>query len=213
MRNHERQEQTMSGGKQKLFSLLSFLGLVFFLALVTTYFIAYSKQGELIENKVEVQDDFAGQFSQVRVRNRLEPMVEASFLNPAGEALSWDAFAGDYLLVNLWATWCAPCVLELPSLEKLQERYDGKGLQVIAISLDTTFNQEQVKNFLQHRGIGEFAAYMDQPGDIQRNLAIRGIPTSLLLNPQGEVTHIFEGDARWTSAPAIGFFEELLAQP
>ena len=85
-------------------------------------------------------------------------------------------------------------------------------MAVIAISLDKNMTQEQLKSYLKRRGIGEFAAYMDARDHIQYRIKMRGLPTTYLLNPKGEVMHVFEGDANWFSPHAIDFFESLLSQ-
>ena len=102
-------------------------------------------------------------------------------------------------------------MLELPSLEKLAKYYEGKGLDVIPISIDTRYDHEQVKKFLYNRGIDDFAGYYDDSGEIQQVIRIAGLPTSYLLDPAGRLTHIFEGDANWVSPSSIAFFDAVLA--
>lgn len=198
--------------KQKLFSFLSILGVIFVIALGVSYTKALKNRGDVIANKVEVPAALATQFGRVITKNRVEAMPKLNFLAPDGKSVSWSDFDGNYLLVNFWATWCAPCVVELPSLDRLQKRFEGKGLEVISVSIDHARTQEQVKKFIYNRNIGEFAGYYDAKGDIQRNLRMRGIPTSYLLDPKGNILHIFEGDANWSSSSAIAFFTSVLNQ-
>ena len=198
--------------KSNLFRYLNILGLGFIVALVVGYFNVQQNAGPRIENAVEVPRLFDRQFARVETKRRAEQLPILSFLNSKGVPVNWNAYSGEYLLVNFWATWCAPCVLELPSLGKLAERYDDKGLQVIAISLDTQRDHEQIQEFLLNRGIGDFASHLDHKNDIQRTIRMRGIPTSFLLDAKGNLLYIFEGDADWVSPPAISFFNELLGQ-
>jgi len=196
--------------KSKVLNILTSLGLIFLIALSITLFKEANRTGEKVENIVQVPTDFKREFSNVVTKRRLEPVVDVRFLSPEIDKVSWQDFKGDYLLVNFWATWCAPCVTELPSLEKLAQKFDGKGLEVIAISLDTMRNQTQIKTFLANRNIGDFAAYFDDESLIQRNIKMRGIPTSLLLDKDGNILYVFEGDAQWNSPSAVSFFENLL---
>lgn len=198
--------------KQKLFQVLSTLGMIFMIALGVGYFQALKTRGDIVENKVIVSDNFSGEFSRVITKNRLNAMQEVSFLSPDGKQVSWDDFKGKYLLVNFWATWCPPCVVELPSLERLKKRFEAEGLEVIAISIDQGRSHDNIKEFLYYRNIDDFAAYFDNNKEIQSKIAMRGVPTTYLLDPEGNVTHIFEGDATWHSPSGLSFFKEILAR-
>ncbi len=196
--------------KNKILKTLTAIGFIFAIALGITFIKALDNQGPKNENVVEVSRDFKREFSNVITKRRLEPIVDINFAQPDGGATNWDVFKGDYLLVNFWATWCAPCVVELPSLNKLSDLFKGKGLNVIGISLDTMRSHDDVKLFLENRNIDEFAAYFDINQEIQSKIFMRGIPTSILLDRQGNILHIFEGDAQWNAPSAIEFFENLL---
>jgi thiol-disulfide isomerase/thioredoxin len=197
--------------KEKFFSILSKVGAIFIVALIIGYMTSLNTRGDVIVNKVEVPVEFANEFSRIHMPNRSQSLPDISFLDPAGEELFWQDFEKEYLLINFWATWCAPCVVELPSLQKLKERYENKGLQVIAISLDKQRSHADIRNFLRNRGIDNFAAHFDQSGMMERQLRLRGIPTSYLLDPQGNIITIFEGDAEWHSIPSIQYFNAVLS--
>ena len=196
--------------KRNLFSILSFLGLFFIIYSVMNISKDMTSGDEVIENYIEVPSGFKRQFSRVTTKRRYKDLPVATFLSPEGKRYNWQTVSGDYKLINFWASWCAPCVLELPSLEKLAKRYKGKGLDVIPISIDTRYSHEQIKRFLDNRGISDFAAYYDDSGEIQQAIRIAGLPTSYLLDPKGRITHIFEGDANWVSTPSIQFFDQVL---
>lgn len=197
--------------KQKLFRILSAMGVIFMIALGIGYFQAMKTRGDVIESQVAVPAGFSSQFSRVITKNRLTSMESVSFISPEAEQISWDKFRGKYLLVNFWATWCAPCVVELPSLQKLKERFKDEGLEVISVSIDQGRSHENIKEFLYYRNIDDFAAYFDNKMEIQSRITMRGIPTTYLLDPEGNVTHIFEGDASWHSPSGLAFFKEILA--
>lgn len=196
--------------KQKLLNILSLIGLIFMIFLGFNYIKEYQGRGTLIQQQVDVPHEFARQFSRVIKKNRSETVPSTPFLNPDNQPIDWGDLQGEYMLVNFWATWCAPCVVELPSLDKLQKNYEGKGLNVIAVSLDTMRDHDFIKKFLDNRNIGTFAAHFDYAQNIQRNIKMRGIPTTYLFDPEGRLTHIFEGDAKWDSYSAQTFFNRLL---
>jgi len=197
--------------KQRLFSILSKLGAIFMVALVIGYMTSLNNRGEVIATQVEVPKSFSDQFGRVKKLNRAETPPDISFLGPNAKERFWQDFEGEYVLVNFWATWCAPCVVELPSLEKLHDKYEDNSLKVIAISLDKQRTHDQIREFLKFRGIGDFAAYHDHSGMMERQLRLRGIPTSYLLDPKGNILTIFEGDAEWHSEPALQYFDAVLS--
>jgi len=198
--------------QQKFFKIMSLLGGLFVLYLVVGYIYTLKTRGDVILNQVSVPKEFSRHFDRVVTRKRFNPMPNATFMSPEGRRVNWEVFDGKYLLVNFWATWCAPCVLELPSLDKLRKQFDGRGLEVIAISIDTRRGQDDIKAFLDNRGIGEFAAYLDDVGEIQKNIYMRGIPTSYLLGPKGNVLYVFEGDAPWDALYSVDFFKSVVNQ-
>ncbi|MEM6811895.1 MAG: TlpA disulfide reductase family protein [Pseudomonadota bacterium] len=195
--------------KQKLMSRLTVLGFGFMIAVAVSYFIN-APESTSVTKQVEMPRAFERQFSNVVTKRRAEDIVQTVFADPEKTPVSWNNFNGEYLLVNFWATWCGPCVVELPSIERLANEFEGKGMKVIAVSVDFQRSHDEVKEFLLNRGIGEFAAYFDQNKDIQNKIAMRGIPTTFLLSPEGKLLYIFEGDAKWHSPPAIQFFNNLL---
>lgn len=196
--------------QQKITKLLSLMGVLFLIWLGVSYIMHVKNRGDVITAQIKVPESFARQFSRVVTKNRVEEMPSTPFLSPKGARTDWSDFDGNHVLVNFWATWCAPCVVELPSLDKLQKQFEGKGLDVIAVSIDTMRSPEDVKAFLYNRNIGEFAAYMDYESNVQKGIYMRGIPTSYLLDPKGNVLHIFEGDANWASPVASDFFTNLI---
>lgn len=198
--------------KQKVLKLLNIMGMVFIIAAVIGFFQMKEGRKEILKDQIPVPKEFTEQFSRVITKTLTEELPNIQFSTPTDELVSWDHFEGEYTLINFWASWCAPCVVELPSLDKLRQRFDGKGLRVVAISLDQQRDHEYIKNFLNMRNINEFAAYYDINKDIKRSVPMRGIPTTYLLNAQGKILYIFEGDAHWQSPAAILFFKALTAE-
>lgn len=153
---------------------------------------------------------FMRQFGKARAA--LEPMLlpKEPVLSPYGQSVSLADFEGEPMLVNFWATWCAPCVVELPSLDRFAAHYQGR-LRVVAVALEPTKTPNDIADFLKKRGIGEFAGYFDENGTFMRELAIRGLPTSFLIGKDGHILYRFEGAADWTSAATKEFFDVYLA--
>ena len=130
------------------------------------------------------------------------------FKNPDGGDFSLAKSKGVPLLVNLWASWCAPCVKELPTLQKLEEAQalDGQ-LGVIAVSQDMA-PQGSVDAFLASRKIGRFAAFHDKEMALSSALGVQILPTTVLYDGAGKEVWRFIGDQDWTSAEAKALLAE-----
>jgi thiol-disulfide isomerase/thioredoxin len=117
-------------------------------------------------------------------------------LDPAGQPAAMEAYRGKVLLVNLWATWCAPCIKELPSLGKLQAALGGADFAVLAIALDEP-DAAKVAPFLAQHGAGNLPALIDTNRTIDKVMPVSALPTSLLVDKDGKVRAILTGDAEW----------------
>lgn len=137
------------------------------------------------------------------------PAPPLAFAERGGEARQLADFRGHWLLVNLWATWCAPCVREMPSLDRLQARLGDK-LHVLAISEDRK-GAEVVDPFLGKLDLKSLTIYLDPAAQAQQAFKLRGLPTSLLIDPSGVMRGQLEGAADWDSPRMIALIERYLA--
>lgn len=143
-----------------------------------------------------------------------EPAPTVKFNNPDGGKFDLAKFKGTPVLVNLWASWCAPCIKELPTLQMLEQDQAKEGkLGVIAVSQDMA-PQGSVDAFLGERDIGRFAAYHDPDMKLSSALGIQVMPTTILYDADGKEIWRFVGDLDWTSQEAATLLAELnLAKP
>ena len=131
------------------------------------------------------------------------------FRNPDGGDFRLAAFKGRPVLVNLWASWCAPCIKELPTLQQLEEAQAEEGrLGVIAVSQDMA-PQGSVDAFLGERDIGRFAAYHDEKMELTSALNVQVLPTTILYDAEGKEVWRYVGDLDWTGAEAARLLAEL----
>jgi thiol-disulfide isomerase/thioredoxin len=119
------------------------------------------------------------------------------------------AYAGHVTLINIWATWCGPCVKELPSMERAFEAYRGRGFRVAAVSIDND-SPAVVLAFAQRLGLS-FDILHDRVGDIQAAYVTVGVPESFLLDKRGNITYIALGGDSWDSPENRQRIERLLA--
>jgi thiol-disulfide isomerase/thioredoxin len=135
-----------------------------------------------------------------------QPAPTADFNDPDGSPTSLKAFAGKPTLVNLWASWCAPCVKELPTLDRLAQAQGGK-LNVVAISQDMA-PHASVEAFLKEHKIATLDSYQDPKMALSGALNAEVLPTSVLYDASGREVWRYVGDQDWTSAPAAKLLAE-----
>lgn len=153
-------------------------------------------------------DDFTASFRSVKKHESFMPFPALSAVSTDGQTIDLAGQRERPLLLNLWATWCAPCIVELPSLQALSKTYQGR-MDVMAVSIDIGKKPADITAFLQKQKIGPFAAWLGDTGDFTKKLGIRGIPVSFLIGRDGGILYIFEGEADWNSPQAKAFFDSL----
>ena len=136
-------------------------------------------------------------------------LPEVTVEDENGAEVSWGEFEGQALVVNLWATWCAPCIVEMPTLVALQERLGSEAFSVIALSQDRA-GTRVAKPFLETNGWESLPLYIDPKGQFAKALGVRGLPTTLVINAEGKEVARLEGHADWNSEEAYIALEGLL---
>lgn len=129
------------------------------------------------------------------------PAPQTAFKDGSGQELSLAAFKGRVVLLNFWATWCAPCVREMPTLDRLQAKLGGQGLAVVAVSEDNG-GLAVVSPFFKQYSLGNLEIYLDPTGELSRSFGLKGLPTTLLIDAEGHVVGGLEGPAEWDSPDA-----------
>ena len=137
-----------------------------------------------------------------------EAAPTVKFKDPDGGDFELSKFKGTPVLVNLWASWCAPCIKELPTLQELEAAQADEGkLGVIAVSQDMG-PQGSVEAFLGERDIGRFAAFHDAEMKLTDALGIQIMPTTILYDAQGKEVWRYVGDMDWTGEEASKLLAE-----
>lgn len=122
--------------------------------------------------------------------------------------MSFADFSGKGLIVNFWATWCAPCVAEMPALDKTQAALGSQGLAVLALSSDRA-GKSQVEAFYKRNGIHNLPILLDPRGAAARAFGARGLPTSVLVDRRGQEVARLEGEAEWDHPEWLAKVKEL----
>ena len=166
--------------------------------------------------RAEALDAFAvGQMAAMRVVDEATSMAAVAFETPEGEARTLADFSGRIILLNLWATWCAPCREEMPALEYLNANLGGDAFQVLPISLDTTNTPEGPQAFYEEIGLTGLELYVDPSARLLSELRALGItpglPTTVLLDEEGCMMGILQGPANWGTPDALALIGAAIA--
>ncbi|MDA7719292.1 TlpA family protein disulfide reductase [Candidatus Pelagibacter sp.] len=107
------------------------------------------------------------------------------FLDKNDKKININEFNGNLLLLNFWATWCAPCKEEMPSLDRLQVNQNLSNLKIFAINISQE-SKKKVDSFFEDLNIENFDPYFDAPTTLAKTFSLRGVPTSILLDKNGK---------------------------
>ncbi len=143
-------------------------------------------------------------FSSTLLATEVEPLQPLTTTRPApafnfpdrdGMAHTLQDYAGQVLVVNFWATWCPPCVRELPALDRLQQQLAADGVVVLGVNLGES--AEEIDTFLQRVVDVEFTLLLDPVMHASREWGIRGLPTTYIIDDHGTILFEVLGDKHW----------------
>ncbi|MEE2526008.1 TlpA disulfide reductase family protein [Hyphobacterium sp. HN65] len=146
-----------------------------------------------------------GEMSGFRTLDDAPPRPSHTFIDPEGVERTLADFEGQVILVNYWATWCAPCIVEMPALDELQARYGGDDFQVVTISADRRI--ELAEQFFQENGLENLPVYHDNSFAGPTSVGARGLPISILYSRRGVEMGRMPRDAEWNSEDAHALIE------
>ncbi len=136
------------------------------------------------------------------------PAPDLKFTDAAGKALTLANYRGSGLVVNIWATWCGPCVAELPTFAAIAPALAKTKILVLPISVDLD-GSKSVKPFYASHGITSLPVLLDPDGSATDALNTDGIPVSIIINPQGQLVARLDGSANWNSPATLALIRQL----
>ena len=146
-----------------------------------------------------------GEVAAMAVRDSATGLPEMGFVSAEGDAMTISDFAGQALLVNLWATWCAPCRAEMPALAELQSELGDDEFKVLAINIDTG-DVSKPEAFLEEIGVSNLGLYRDASmgvfNTLKREGVAFGLPVTLMIGKDGCMLGAMNGPAEWASEDA-----------
>ena len=130
------------------------------------------------------------------------PQPTRAFVGPDGASMTLADFDGGVTLVNLWATWCAPCLKEMPTLAALERAAGGDAFRVVPISIDKPAERAKAERMLAKLSEGALPFYHEPTGGLAFDVNAPGLPTTILYDRNGREIARVAGDADWSSPEA-----------
>jgi thiol-disulfide isomerase/thioredoxin len=151
-----------------------------------------------------------GDMKKLTFHSTPQPVPATPFSTWEGGQMRLSDYAGKYVVLNFWATWCAPCRTEMPHLSELQTALGGDRFEVVTIA--TGRNPPQaMQRFFEEIGVDNLPLHMDPRQQLAREMAVMGLPITVILNPQGQEIARMRGDADWASDSAKAIVSALLS--
>ncbi len=141
------------------------------------------------------------------LRRLMQDASDVSFEDGNGRLLSLVNWRGRIVLLNVWASWCGPCLEELPGLDRLQAQRGGADFEVVALAIDRR-GVPAVLRALQRTGAHHLNCYLDPSGDVVTTLGVEGLPTTLLINREGHEIARWRTPVDWSSSKIMAVIDE-----
>jgi peroxiredoxin len=139
------------------------------------------------------------------------PAFTATTVDSVPRAVSLADYRGNVIMINIWATWCAPCRVEMPSIEKLHRTYGSKGLKILAVSVDDPGTEPLIRDFVKQYGL-TFQILHDPKADISLSYQTTGYPETVIIGRDGVIRKKLMGATDWNSPENRALVERLLAE-
>ncbi|MBN9885957.1 TlpA family protein disulfide reductase [Salipiger abyssi] len=150
-----------------------------------------------------------GDMKKLNFHSAPEAAGSSEFITFDGDPLSLSDWQGKWVLVNFWATWCAPCRKEMPMLSTLQEELGGDSFEVVTIATGRN-PPPAMQSFFEEIGVDNLPLHRDPGSKLAREMGVLGLPITVILNPDGQEVARLRGDADWGSENAKAVLSALI---
>ncbi len=151
----------------------------------------------------------AAQPKTMALHDAPRPLPDIAFSDEAGTPLTFNAYRGKVVLLNIWATWCGPCRIEMPTLDRLQAQLGSDRFEVVALSIDRA-GAGAVRKFYDDNGIRHLVLVVDQTGRAIGDLNVLGLPATILVEPEGKEIGRLIGPAEWDTPEMLAFLKRIV---
>ena len=134
---------------------------------------------------------------------------DAPFFTESGEEMTLAAYDGQIVVLNFWATWCAPCRQEMPHLAALQTQMGGADMQVVTVATGRN-PAPAINQFFDEIGVDNLPKHVDARQSLSRSMGVLGLPATVVLDRQGNEIARMQGEADWSSESAVAVIQALI---
>ena len=152
----------------------------------------------------------AGEMDRFKKATTPKPLPDLAFQDADDKPMNFADLRGKALLINFWATWCVPCVKEMPSLDRLQAKFPKDKFLVLPLSIDGP-SRPKVAPFYKDQKLSHLGVYFDKGRKAMQGLNVSLLPTSILVDPMGRELGRLEGDADWDMPEGVALMKAAIA--
>ncbi|WP_238475571.1 TlpA family protein disulfide reductase [Rhodophyticola sp. CCM32] len=161
-------------------------------------------------NAQDLDDLRVGDMRGLVFHSAPRPVSDTPFVDMDDVEQRLSDLQGRYILLNFWATWCAPCRHEMPYLNTLQQELGGENFQVVTLATGRN-PLPALRRFFEEEGIDALPLYRDPGQEIAREMGVFGLPVTVILNPGGQEIARLQGDADWADEAAFALLRALIS--
>ena len=173
----------------------------------TSVFLSLVVLGFVITYSLRQNDSIFEHSKQITIEGELEA-PDFTLPDQKGDLVRLSDLKGNVILVNVWATWCPPCVYEMPSMEKLYQQFKTEKFKILAISIDSV-GEKAVVPFMKKHNL-TFQTLIDPAGTVRTAYGIYSIPQSFIIDKQGHLAKKIIGPIDWAAPDIIRYFKDLI---
>lgn len=194
-----------------MLTVLPRVGSFFIAAMIVAALVFYSLKGRLSQDEKSPAAVVETNVNKLGIETPKRKTAAPAFAlkDQSGKQIGLKELRGRVVFLNFWATWCPPCIQEMPAMEKLHQELQKDGLVILAVNFQE--GPERVRDFFTEHNL-TFTALLDRDGKVAELYQALALPVSVIINKRGEIVGRAVGSKDWYREEALQYFQHLLAE-